>query len=230
MGELIPYQMRTDDSITIFLLFSVLLIVMASVLLGRPLLRQISQMPLFAFRQKDASEIIASGKVQALLLIQTCIATGLFFFSVSTGRHPSLLESSIPTIVLLAIYILATILFLFLRWLLYQFIGWLFFETSQVRLAVGGWINAICLTGICILFLMIANIYLGLPFVKLVFLVVIVVFLIAILLFCWFLKLFYSNFYGSLLIFLYLCALEIIPTILMVFGMVLLNEYLILNY
>ena len=230
MGELIPYQMRMDDAITFSLLICVLLIVAATILLGRPLFRQLGQMPLFAYRKKDTSEIATLGKVQALLLIQTCMATGLLIFAISIGRHPSLLQSSIPNMVLLAIYILATTLFLFLHWLLHQFIGWLFFETSQVKLAIGGWINAVCLAGICFWLLVIANVYLDLSIVILTILVLIVMLLTAILLFCWFLKLFYSNFYGSLLIFSYLCALEIIPTILMVFGMVSLNEYLILNY
>ncbi|MCR5574641.1 MAG: DUF4271 domain-containing protein [Bacteroidaceae bacterium] len=57
-----------------------------------------------------------------------------------------------------------------------------------------------------------------------------VLFFPGVLLFYWLKKLFYANFYGSLLLILYLCALEIFPMILMVLGIEQLNRYLLLNY
>ena len=227
---LIPYRMSADDTVTMALLLCIFLVAGSVIYLGAPLLRQIGRTPLFSFRKRDFTEIgVPSGTV-ALLLAQALISTALLVMGLSIRHEPGLAHLSWAPGWLLPVYILASALFYWLRWVLYKFIGWLFFTPSEVEKAIDGWGNFVCVSGLLFLIVVLIGIYYPIGFSTFAFLGILAVVIADILLFCWFKKLFYSNFYGGLLLFLYFCALEIIPIILMVFGIVSLNEYLLLNY
>jgi hypothetical protein len=229
-GEPIPYLLRTDDALTLTLFFCVLLVVFTVVLLGRPLMRKIEQMPLFAYRQNDKTGIETPAGIHPLMLTHLGVIIGAFALTVSINIHPDLPLLPFPTLILLIAYVVIAVLYLCFCWVLYQFVGWLFFEPDEVYMAIEGWINSMCVSGLLLLPLTILDVYFNISFSLLLFLVSLALLLPGILLFYWLKKLFCANFYGSLLLILYLCALEIIPIILMVLGIEQLNGYLLLNY
>ena len=229
-GELIPYQLRTDDAITMALLLGLLLMAQAFFFLGRPFLRKLEQLPLFSLRMKNLSNVDSSGPVQVFLLLNTSLTIGMLAFFFSVAYQPALLQTVFSTGVLLMGYVLAMSVFFALHGLLFRFVGWLFFEPDQIRLGFLGWIYSIGLMGILDLPVLMFYAYFQLPLELLITIVVVVVFVVVALYFFWLKKIFSLNFYGSLLLFLYLCALEIIPMILMVLGIELINNNLISNY
>ena len=77
-GESIPYLLRTDDALTLTLFFCVLLVVFTVVLLGRPLMRKIEQMPLFAYRQNDKTGIETPAGIHPLMLTHLGVIIGAF--------------------------------------------------------------------------------------------------------------------------------------------------------
>lgn len=229
-GQLLPYQLRTDDALTITLFICAMLLVLTAVVIGHPLLRRIEQMPLFAYRQNDKTGKETPGGVQPLMMTHAALIIGAFAWAMATRVHPDLPMLPIPTAVLLIAYIVIGALYLcFCRWF-YQFVGWLFFEPAEVKWGVEGWLNSACLISLLMFPLTLLAVYFSLPIGLLILILFLVLFFPGVLLFYWLKKLFYANFYGSLLLILYLCALEIFPMILMALGIEQLNRYLLLNY
>lgn len=229
-GELIPYQLRTDDAVTLALLFGLLLVAHAFFFLGRPFLRKLEQLPLFALRMKDLSNVNSSGPVLIFLVLNTSVTIGLLAFFFSMIYQPALFQIVLSTGVLLLGYMLIMSVFFALHGLLFRFVGWLFFESEQNRLGFLGWFYSIGLMGLLNLPALVIYVYFKLPPGTLITIVIGGVSFVIVLYFFWLKKIFSLNSYGSLLLFLYLCALEIIPMILMVLGIELINDNLISNY
>lgn len=230
IGERLPYLLHTDDALTLTLFFCVLLVALTVRVVGKPFFRKVEQMPLFAYRQNDKTGIETAAGVQPLLLTHATVVAATFAYTLSMQVHPDLSQLSFPTALLLLFYTFISSFYLFSCWLLYQFVGWVFFESNEVHVGIEGWINSKCLGGVLLLPLTIVNVYYNLSFYPILILLFLVLLLPGILLFYWLRKLFYAKIYGSLLLILYLCALEIIPIILMVLGIEQLNGYLLINY
>ena len=212
MGEPIPYQMKTDDIVTIVLIFCMLLVTIALTMIGKPWGRKLAQLPLFNFRQNDLSVTETPGGIQPFLLIQM-------------GLSVSLASSA-----LLACYLTLAIFFLLFRWLFYRFVLWMFVSPSHIPFIMEAWTNSVCMEGVFLLPVMIIDIYYNMQFVLFIIVLFIVSIIPRIWLFYWQKKLFSLNFYGSLLIFLYFCALEMLPVVLLAIGTRQLNRYLLFYY
>ena len=196
IGEPIPYQMKTDDIVTIVLLFCMLLATIALTMIGKPWGRKLAQLPLFNFRQNDLTVTETPGGIQPFLLIQMGLSVCL----------------------------------LLLRWLLYRFVLWMFVPPAHIPFIMEAWTNSVCEEGMFLLPLLVIDIYYNVQFVLFVIVLFVVSIIPRIWLFYWQKKLFSLNFYGSLLIFLYFCALEIFPIVLIAIGTRQLNRYLLFNY
>lgn len=229
-GELIPYQIQADDAITLALLLGLLFVAHAIFFLGRPFLRKLEQLPLFALRQKDWLAVSSSAPVLTFLLLNAWIVIGLLVLFLSLARYPALLQISLPTGVLLLVYMGTMVVYIGMHGLLYRFVGWVFFEPEQVRLGFQGWVYSVALVGLLNLPLLLGYAYFDISLQALNNSLFLILILICFLLFFWLRKIFSVKFYGSLLLFSYLCALEIIPMILMVLGIEMINGNLISNY
>ena len=65
-----------------------------------------------------------------LLVLQTCILSGICIFNYFNDVQPALMEEVSPRL-LLGVYILACLLYLLFKWMLYSFLGWVFFDKSK---------------------------------------------------------------------------------------------------
>ena len=230
IGEPIPYQMKTDDIVTIVLLFCMLLATIALTMIGKPWGRKLAQLPLFNFRQNDLTVTETPGGIQPFLLIQMGLSVTLLLFDITIRMNQPLVGLPLPSSSMLAIYMALAILFLLFRWLLYRFVLWMFVPPAHIPFIMEAWTNSVCVEGMFLLPLLVIDIYYNVQFVLFVIVLFVVSIIPRIWLFYWQKKLFSLNFYGSLLIFLYFCALEIFPVVLIAIGTRQLNRYLLFNY
>lgn len=67
-----------------------------------------------------------------VLVVQTCVLSGITFFNYFHDTSPALMNSVSP-LLLLGIYVGSCLAYFLLKWLLYMFIGWTFFDkTGQI--------------------------------------------------------------------------------------------------
>lgn len=229
-GELIPYQIHTDDAITLAILLGLLFVAHAIFFMGRPFLRKVEQLPLFALRQKNWLAVSSSAPVLTFLLLNAWIVIGLLVLFLSLECYPALLQISLPTGALLLVYMTTMVVFIGMHGLLFRLVGWVFFEPEQVRLGFHGWVYSVALIGLLNLPSLLGYAYFNMPCRALSNIFFLIIVLSNICFFFWLRKIFSVKLYGSLLLFSYLCALEIIPMILMVLGIEMINENLISNY
>lgn len=90
IGEPIPYQMKTDDIVTIVLLFCMLLATIALTMIGKPWGRKLAQLPLFNFRQNDLTVTETPGGIQPFLLIQMGLSVTLLLFDITIRMNQPL--------------------------------------------------------------------------------------------------------------------------------------------
>ena len=226
IGEPIPYQLKTDDVVTALWLCCLLLLALSAVALGKPLGRKIKQLPLFNFRQSDWMPAETPGGVRPFLLLQTLLILSLLLLDISARLHLQEVASFF-TPVLLLVYMLLAILTISFHWLLYKFVLWLFVYPVQIPLVMEAWVNYVCFEGMLFFPFVVVDIYYDLPFVLFAVCLVFITLLPRLWLFYWLKKLFCLKLYGSLLIFLYFCALESVPLWLFALGTGQLNRYLL---
>lgn len=230
IGEPITYQLKSDDVVTITLIICAFLVTAALVMIGKPWMRKIGQFPLFNFRQNDLMVTETPGGIQSFLVLQMGLAISILLLDISFRMVPNVSELPLPSLVLLAYFMVFASLFLALRWLLYKFVLWMFVQPAQIPLIMEAWTNSVCLEGVLLLPFLMIDIYYNVPFVLFVIGLSVVSFLPRFWYFYWLKKLFCLNLYGSLLIFLYFCALEFVPLLFIIFGTSNLNRYLLFNF
>lgn len=230
IGDPITYQLKTDDTVTFVLIGCVFLITMALLLLGKPWGRKIGQLPFFNFRQNDLMVTETPGGIQPFLIAQMGLTVGVLLLSISVHMAPKTVELSQPSVMVLAAFVVVAAVFLTFRWLSYKFVLWLFVPSGQIPLIMESWINSVCFEGVLLLPFLIIDIYYNIPIALFFILLLIILFFPRFWLFYWLKKHFCPNLYGSMLIFLYFCALEIVPLVLVAFGTQQLNRYLLFYY
>ena len=230
IGEPITYQIKSDDAVTITLIICVFLVTIALVMIGKPWNRKIAQLPLFNLRQNNAMVTETPGGIQPFLMLQMGLAISLLLLDISFRMVQRLTEQPLPSVVLLAYFFVLAAVFLAIRWLLYKFVLWMFVQPVQIPLIMEAWTNSVCLEGVLVVPFLMIDIYYTIPFVLFVIGLSVVSFFPRFWYFYWLKKLFCLNLYGSLLIFLYFCALESVPLLFIIFGTSNLNRYLLFNY
>jgi hypothetical protein len=230
MGEPIPYYMKSDDVVTVVLIVCVILVTLALTMIGKPWSRKIAQLPLFNFRQNDLNVTETPGGIQPFLFIQMGLAVSLLLIDITIRMNQPLVELPLSSSALLAFYMMLAAAFLVFRWLLYRFVLWMFVPPVQIPFIMEAWTNSVCLEGVLLLPMMMVDIYYNMHSVLFVIVILVVSITPRIWLFYWQKKLFSLNLYGSLLIFLYFCALEILPIVFIAIGTRQLNRYLLFNY
>lgn len=229
-GIPIPYSLRLDDGITVILLCCFFL---SSYVLSRSrkfLLQLVKDFLLHRERTSIfATSTATDMRYLLLLILQTCVLSGVYFFNYFNEISPGLVDHAPPS-ALLGMYVGISLLYLFFKWLLYSFLGWIFFDGSTTSLWIESYSTLLYYLGLalfpCVLFI----VYFGL---SLQITVIIGLFLLLstkiLILYKW-VKLFCNNLYGGLLLILYFCALEIIPCLVLYQGMIELNDFLITKF
>lgn len=229
-GIPIPYSPRMDDGISVLLLCCFFL---SAYILSRSRKFLAQLIKDFLLNRERTSIFIASTgadmRYLLLLILQTCILSGVILFDYFIKTKPQLKEEIHPYI-LLGIYIGVCLLYLFLKWLSYTFLGWVFFNKNQTSIWLESYSTLLYYLGFTffpfVLFLVYFDLKLQIAIIIGLFLII---FLKTLMFYKW-LKLFCNNLYGSFLLILYFCALEIIPCLMIYRGLIQLNDYLITKF
>ena len=158
------------------------------------------------------------------------LVVALLLLDISIRMNQRMIDIVLPSYVLLAIYASVAVAFLAFRWVLYRFVLWLFVQPGQTPLVMQAWVNSVCIEGVLMLSLMMIDIYYSMSLRAFVIYLIVVSFFARFWFFYWLKKLFCLKLYGSLLIFLYFCALELVPILFIGIGTRHLNRYLLFNY
>lgn len=157
--------------------------------------------------------------------LQLCLIEGLLFLEYTTNNVVTYRNSFDP-LIKLAIYIGIIFLGGVIKLLIYRFIGWVFFNKDITT----GWIKCYYTADLALVFLsfplMIITIYHNLSPQIYISIGLFLLILTKCLLFFKGSKLFSLQFHGKIYFILYLCALEIIPLILLVLGLFETNNFL----
>jgi len=229
-GIPIPYSPRMDDGISILLLCCFFL---SAYILSRSRKFLVQLMKDFLLNRERTSIFIASTgadmRYLLLLILQTCILSGVILFNCFIETQPQLKQEVRPY-TLLGIYIGVCLLYLFLKWLSYTFLGWVFFDKSQTSIWLESYSTLLYYLGFTLFPFVLFLIYFDLKLqIAVIIGLFLIIFLKTLMFYKW-LKLFCNNLYGSFLLILYFCALEIIPCLMLYRGLIQLNDYLITKF
>lgn len=229
-GEPLPYQFRSEWSVTCLLLLCFLLFSYA-LKNGRKYIFQHLK-SLFQHKERNSLFDDTSGSSNGAVIILpllSCIFYGLFFYCYSVEKFPALLYVT-PHEAMIGIYILIAFFYLLLKWGSYTFVNWIFFEKEGSRVWIQAYFDT--LSGQCFLLfpVILLIIYYNLWFhIGSIFILFILIFAKILLYYKGFLN-FFSQSYGFLHFILYFCALEMVPLLLLAKGILYINQIVILNF
>ena len=223
----LPYAPRMDDAVAVVLFgcFFVSAYVLAHSrkflgLLAKGFVLHRNRPSLFA--ESTASDI----RRLSLLILQTCVLCGVCMLCVHTRLRPELAET-LPSALLLTVYVLVCIAYLALKWLLSMGLCYLFFDEERTSLWLESYSTLLYYLGFALFPLVLLTVYfdLSLTVTVVVAAVMFAVFELSVI-FKW-VKLFSPHIDGSLALILYFCALEITPVLVVHKAVMQLNDCLL---
>jgi len=227
-SQLIPFVARHDDSIVIVLL--VCFFVLAYVLTRnyRLLMRKMASYFLLDRRRGSLSDVSISSEVHHLflLVVAGCTLGGLNLFCLCVEYEASLVTNLNPML-LVAIYSGLFLVYLLFKWSSYNLVGWTFFNNEKVTYWLDAYTLLLYYSCIYLFFSSLTVIYFDLPllFDSIIFLSLFL--LVRFFIIYKWIKHFSINIYGLFRLFLYFCALEIVPVVLFGAIIMIINSFLV---
>lgn len=224
-GRLIPYYLIHDSWISILILLCFICCCYFLSKGGKTIMRELKD--LFDNQSYPYPSPTTREEIQFRIFfeIQLCLIGSLFFLEYTTNDVVTYRNSFDP-FTKLAIYTGLIFVGKTIKILIYKFIGWIFFNKDVTE----AWIKCYYATDLALLFfsfpLVLITIYHNLPSQIYLFIGVVLLILVKSILFFKGSKLFSLHFHGKIYFILYLCALEIIPLVLIVLGLFETNNFL----
>ena len=211
-GIPISYSPRTDDVIALTLLACFFL---SSIALARGKKFLTQQVKDFVLHRERTSifdsSTAADVRYLLVLVVQTCVLTGIVFFNYFHDTCPMLMT------------------YFLLKWLLYMFLGWVFFDKNKTNIWLESYSTLIYYVGFALFPFVLFLVYFDLNLTNLVIIGLIILIFTKILMFYKWVKLFFHQLSAAFLLILYFCALEIIPCLLLYQGMIQVNNVLLIK-
>ena len=229
-GTPISYSPRTDDAIALTLLACFFL---SSIALARGKKFLSQQVKDFVLHRERTSifdsSTAADVRYLLVLVLQTCVLSGITFLNYFHDTCPALMNQVSP-LLLLGIYVGFCLAYFLLKWLLYMFLGWTFFDKNKTNIWLESYSALIYYVGFALFPFVLFLVYFDLSLTNLVIIGSIILIFTKILMFYKWIKLFFHQFSGLFLLILYFCALEIVPCLLLYQGMVRINDILLIKF
>ena len=229
-GTPISYSPRTDDAIALTLLACFFL---SSIALARGKKFLSQQVKDFVLHRERTSifdsSTAADVRYLLVLVLQTCVLSGITFLNYFHDTCPALMNQVSP-LLLLGIYVGFCLAYFLLKWLIYMFLGWTFFDKNKTNIWLESYSALIYYVGFALFPFVLFLVYFDLSLTNLVIIGAIILIFTKILMFYKWIKLFFHQFSGLFLLILYFCALEIVPCLLLYQGMVRINDILLIKF
>ena len=229
-GIPLPYAPSNDDTLAAILIICFFL---SAVVLSRhrKFLGQLIKDFLLHRERTSIFSTSTAGDVRSLLLlsIQTGMLASVTLFCHFANQSPQLIHhlSSLHWIIL---YFALCLIYFALKWMLYSLIGWIFFDRSKTSLWLESYSTLIYYLGFALFPFILIVVYFDQQLTFIAIFSLIFVSITKILMFYKWIKLFCENFYGSILIIVYFCALEMLPCVFLYNGMLQLTNYFIIKF
>ena len=226
----IPYTPQMDDGIAIILLCCFFLSAFVLAKAKKFLWQQGRNF----IMHKDRTSIFSSSTATdvnylLLLILQTSVLAGICFFNYFDNANPVLVQQIHPYL-LLSIYTGACLVYIVLKWLVYSFLGWVFFNRGVSAMWLESYFTIIYYLGFALFPFVLFLVYFDLNINIMLIAGLGLIIFAKILIFYKWLKFFFSNIYGLMLLILYFCALEIIPCFIYYQVLVKINSLLLLKF
>lgn len=229
-GTPISYSPRTDDAIALTLLACFFL---SSIALARGKKFLSQQVKDFVLHRERTSifdsSTAADVRYLLVLVLQTCVLSGITFLNYFHDTCPALMNRVSP-LLLLGIYVGFCLAYFLLKWLIYMFLGWTFFDKNKTNIWLESYSALIYYVGFALFPFVLFLVYFDLSLTNLVIIGAIILIFTKILMFYKWIKLFFHQFGDLFLLILYFCALEIVPCLLLYQGMVRINDILLIKF
>ena len=229
-GTPISYSPRTDDAIALTLLACFFL---SSIALARGKKFLSQQVKDFVLHRERTSifdsSTAADVRYLLVLVLQTCVLSGITFLNYFHDTCPALMDH-VSSLLLLGIYVGFCLAYFLLKWLLYMFLGWTFFDKNKTNVWLESYSALIYYVGFALFPFVLFLVYFDLSLTNLVIIGSIILIFTKILMFYKWIKLFFHQFSGLLLLIVYFCALEIVPCLLLYQGMIQMNNILLIKF
>lgn len=229
-GTPISYSPRTDDAIALTLLACFFL---SSIALARGKKFLSQQVKDFVLHRERTSifdsSTAADVRYLLVLVLQTCVLSGITFLNYFHDTCPALMNRVSP-LLLLGIYVGFCLAYFLLKWLIYMFLGWTFFDKNKTNIWLESYSALIYYVGFALFPFVLFLVYFDLSLTNLVIIGSIILIFTKILMFYKWIKLFFHQFSGLFLLILYFCALEIVPCLLLYQGMIRMNNILLIKF
>ena len=229
-GTPISYSPRTDDAIALTLLACFFL---SSIALARGKKFLSQQVKDFVLHRERTSifdsSTAADVRYLLVLVLQTCVLSGITFLNYFHDTCPALMNRVSP-LLLLGIYVGFCLAYFLLKWLIYMFLGWTFFDKNKTNIWLESYSALIYYVGFALFPFVLFLVYFDLSLTNLVIIGAIILIFTKILMFYKWIKLFFHQFGELFLLILYFCALEIVPCLLLYQGMVRINNILLIKF
>lgn len=229
-GDPIPYALRSDDVITL-LLIACFIVSMVSISNSWSfVVRQTKSL----FREQHegvtiVSETASEVRFQLVLLLQTALLYSIFqyFYTIENVGNSFILNSQY---MLIGVFFAVILFSFFFRAMLYTLVNNVFFDSKQNKDLLLALLFISSMEGVLVYPVALLQVYLNLPLQNVVFYVVAVLVLVKFLTFYKCFVIFFKRLGGFLQIFLYFCTLEIAPLITLWGILVLIGNYLKINF
>ena len=229
-GTPISYSPRTDDAIALTLLACFFL---SSIVLARGKKFLSQQVKDFVLHRERTSifdsSTAADVRYLLVLVLQTCVLSGITFLNYFHDTSPTLMNQVSP-LLLLGIYVGFCLAYFLLKWLIYMFLGWTFFDKNKTNIWLESYSALIYYVGFALFPFVLFLVYFDLSLTNLVIIGSIILIFTKILMFYKWIKLFFHQFGALFLLILYFCALEILPCLLLYQGMIQINNILLIKF
>ena len=227
--EKVKYNPRGDDGIAIILLLSFFI---SAVLIGKNKKGIVQRIRDF-FLNKERSSLFSQGLASQSALIvyfsiQTALLLGVFFLNFFYDLHINFIDDN-NSLIILGIYTLIIGIYLLLKQVIYRFIAWMFFDSKQHELWLISYNTLLAFFSFILYPSLLFIIYFDLEFNYVILLGLSLFFIMKLLMFYKWINLFLNDIYGLLRLFLYFCALEILPCLIVYQGLVQVNNQIIIK-
>jgi hypothetical protein len=229
-GIVILHTSRTENGMITFLLGCFFLL---AFLLNRSKRFLVQQFKDFITHHRERTSIFFTSGVidmrySLLLILQTCVFVGFCMFYYFERELPKLAEH-FSFLSLTGIYMCMCMVYLVFKWIVYFCLGQVFFDRIKVKLWMESYSILVYFLGFVLFPIILLLVYLDLSIIYIIIVGYLLMATIKLLMFYKWIKLFSLNVYGLLLLFLYFCAIEIVPLFIFYEGVSQLNNALIIN-
>lgn len=210
-GDPVDYQFRNDDVVTGILMLSFFImawVIAASWKFVRSQLRDffITRERPNLFDEREDNVLRGRG----FMVVMTCFLISLLFFTVTRDRLPEVFAQVSPY-VLLGMATAVSIVYYVAKIALYNIVNHTFFSPAKCRMWNDIYLVSVLVTGCALLPIVLCVVFFDMPFEDTAFLCILLLGVIKSLLLYKCFRIFFSTALGCMHLFLYLCALEIIP-------------------